>query len=174
LFKDSRPLRPHLTVYCIHLYHGQGQQQSWFPSQRQWCGGRGDCSQGRQGHFSRSRFNNNKKNKTTTQVEYKFTPHTTSKTRRATFSTVKDHLVNKIQRDFKGSKDIADSLIAMQKVDLSQYMPTMQTSTKKDNTAQANEQKQFDIIFRAKIEKFIERENDLDSFFGKSYHYCCD
>jgi hypothetical protein len=132
-------------------------------------GGRGDCSQGRQGCFSRSRFINNKKNKTTIQIEYKFTPHTTSKIRRATFSTVKDHLVNKIQRDFKGGKDIADSLIAMQKVDLSQYMPIMQTSTKKDDTARANEQKQFDMIYRAKIEKFIECENDLEQGMPKAY-----
>jgi hypothetical protein len=91
-----------------------GRDNNSHGSQARGGGGRGDRSQGRQGHFSRSRFNNNKKNKTTAQIEYKFTPHTTSKTRRATFSTVKDHLVNKIQRDFKGGKDIADSLIAMQ------------------------------------------------------------
>jgi hypothetical protein len=138
-------------------------------SQGRGGGGRGDRSQGRQGRFNRSRFNNNKKTKTTTQIEYKFTPHTTSKTRRATFSTVKDHLVNKIQRDFKGGKDIADSLIAMQRVDLSQYMPIMQTSTKKDDTARANEQKQFDMIYRAKIEKFIERETDLEQGMPKAY-----
>jgi hypothetical protein len=146
-----------------------GRDNSSHGSQGRGGGGRGDRSQGRQGRFSRSRFNNNKKTKTTTQIEYKFTPHTTSKTRRATFSTVKDHLVNKIQRDFKGGKDIADSLIAMQKVDLSQYMPIMQTSTKKDDTARANEQKQFDMIYRAKIEKFIERETDLEQGMPKAY-----
>jgi hypothetical protein len=132
-------------------------------------GGRRDCSQGRQGCSNRSRFNNNKKNKTSAQIEYKFTPHTTSKSRRATFSTVKDHLVNKIQRDFKGGKDIADSLIAMEKVDLSQYRPTLETSILGSDSARANEQKQFDMIFRAKIEKFIEQENDLEQGLPKAY-----
>jgi hypothetical protein len=44
-----------------------------------------------------------------------------------------------------------------------------QTSTKSDDTAQANEQKQFDMIFRAKIEKFIECENDLEQGMPKAY-----
>ena len=57
----------------------------------------------------------------------------------------------------------------MQKEDLCQYMPIMQTSTKKDDTARANEQKQFDMINRAKIEKFIERENDLEQGKPKAY-----
>jgi hypothetical protein len=74
-----------------------------------------------------------------------------------------------MQRDFKGGKDIADSLIAMEKVDLSQYRPRLETSILRSDSAKANEQKQFDMIFRAKIEKIIERENDLEQGLPKAY-----
>ena len=87
--------------------------------------GRGRGRGGQSGRGSGG-WNNRKKTKnssTTKDREYKFAPQTYGKSPGHTYATIKDHICNYIQKNWKGGHDIAKSLEDSKKVDLANKMP---------------------------------------------------
>jgi hypothetical protein len=66
--------------------------------------------------------------------EIKFTPYGTwgGKTS-VTYDTVKDHILQFIQKTYKDPEDVVNSLREMEKVDLSSKMPQLERATNPDD-----------------------------------------
>jgi hypothetical protein len=61
----------------------------------------------------------------------------------------------------KDSEDLVTSLKKMEKIDISSEKPQLQISTKKDDKAQAQEKKGFDIEFQELLSRHLDREAAL-------------
>ena len=118
------------------------------------------------------------KNSTTTtqKKDYRFTPNVQGKPQGATYATVKDHIVQYIQSNFKGGSDIAKSIKDLKVVDLSQEKPKrpLATAPKKDETdvekaTREITQHGYDIMFDAEYKQHIDREKDLVENLKKAY-----
>ena len=89
-------------------------------------GGRGR-GRSRYGGRGRGRFNANSKKPSTTK-EYKFYPHTVgSQQQSVTYDTVKDHIIQYVQKTYKNGIDIAELLEKEVLKDLTPLEPTRQS-----------------------------------------------
>ena len=110
--------------------------------------GRGRSQYGGRGQ---GRFSQNFKS-TTTQKDIKFYPHTVgSQTQSITYDTVKDHIIQYVQKTYKNCIDIAESLEKEAIKDLSTLAPTRTLSTNTDAEVRKIEQEGYDIEFRVMI-----------------------
>ena len=106
---------------------------------RETSSGRGR-GQSRYGGRGRGCSNANPK-KSSTSKEYKFYPHGIgSQQQSVTFDTVKDHIVQQVQKTFKNSIDIAESLDKEIIKDMTALMPTRKLSTKTQEAENKEEQ----------------------------------
>ena len=67
------------------------------------------------------------------EAEYKFYPHTAGNNRPVkTYETVKDHIIQLIQKTFKDGQDVVESLRDMKMIDLSAVKPARMISQETD------------------------------------------
>ena len=81
---------------------------------------------GRRGGFQCGRSSNSSgrgNNNAGVQRVYKFFPHSGNKQQSATYELVKDHILSKIQREYKNSKDVILSLRNLQLEDMETHKP---------------------------------------------------
>ena len=136
-------------------------------------GGRG----GRQGRGGRGGRDNRRRSSQQSQQLMKFTPHSAGKQQTATYETVKDAIEQFVQKTYDEGRDIAESLRAMQKKDLSSEKPTRRVSRLSDEKQAKTEQDGFDIEYNADYIRHGKRETTLDNNFPKAYsliftNYC--
>ena len=86
-------------------------------------GGRGRSSGRRGGRFTPRGGSNRPTNQNAQVKEMKFTPHGQGKPQAATYASVKDAIIQYIQKTFKGGNDIAISIDQMKVVDLKSKKP---------------------------------------------------
>ena len=114
----------------------------------------------------------------TTTKEYKFYPHTVgSQQQSVTYDTVKDHIIQYVQKTYKNGIDIAESLEKEVLKDLTPLEPTRKISVNADAAAKQLEQDGFDIEFKVKIEEHLKRVQQLEENTTKAYaliysNYC--
>ena len=131
----------------------------------------------RYGGRGRGRFNANSK-KTTTTREMKFYPHTVgSQQQSVTYDTVKDHIVQYVQKTYKHGIDIAESLDKEVIKDLTTLTPGRRVSVIADADRKKVEQEGFDIEFKIRMEEHIKRVQQLEENKTKAYaliysNYC--
>jgi hypothetical protein len=118
------------------------------------AGGRGRSSSGRSGN-NRGRGSRDGKPKSNTgsnkAPEMKFVPHGIGKERQTvTYQTVKDYIIQLVQKSFRNGKDVADSLRKMEKIDMTKHMPTRKIS-QDTGTDKVTEQEGFDMLYKAEI-----------------------
>ena len=112
------------------------------------------------------------------QPEIKFYPHGTSgKQQSMTYATVKDAIVQHVQKSFRQAHDIAVSLRDLNKRNLDSNKPTRETSTLTDAAQAKIDQDGKDIDYQAKLTRFLEREDTLNENLLKAYalifsNYC--
>ena len=112
------------------------------------------------------------------QPEIKFYPHGTSgKQQSMTYATVKDAIVQHVQKSFRQGHDIAVSLRDLNKRNLDSDKPKRETSTLTDPVQAKTDQDGKDIDYQAKLTKFLEREDTLNENLLKAYalifsNYC--
>jgi hypothetical protein len=90
-------------------------------------------------------------------------------TQTVTYDTVKDHIVQYIQKKYKNRQDIAVSLRDLKKKDLDPLMPTRGQSTETDAVANTKEQAGMDIMYQAKLERYLYRKDTLEQNQHKAY-----
>ena len=141
-------------------------------------GGRGR-GRGRSVGRGRGRgYSGSKKFSSSTKQEIKFFPHGSgSQQQSITYDTVKDVIVQQVQKTYKNGVDIADSLENEEMKDLGPMRPTRSVSTLTDKTAREIEQEGFDIEFRVLIEEHHKRVLQLEENKTKAYalifsNYC--
>ena len=94
-----------------------------------------------------------------------------------TFDTVKDHIIQQVQKTYKNGIDIAESLHKETKKDLKPLNPTRSVSTVTDSAIEKIEQEGFDIEYKVQVMEFLKRELQLDKNLTKAYaliysNYC--
>jgi hypothetical protein len=95
-------------------------------------GGRGQSSSGRNGN-NRGKGNQDGKPRNNTgsnkTLEMKLVPHGIGKDRQTvTYQTVKDYIIQLVQKSFRNGKDVADSLRRMEKIDMTKNVPIRKIS----------------------------------------------
>jgi hypothetical protein len=117
-------------------------------------GGRGQSSSGQNGNNRAGKGNRDGKPKSNTgrskTPEMKFVPHGIGKDRQTlTYQTVKDYIIQLVQKSFRNGKDVADSLRKMEKINMTKNMPARKTS-KETGTDKAPEQEGFEMLYNTK------------------------
>ena len=127
--------------------------------------GRGHDGRGRGGGrgYSPGRGNPKRQN-SFKKPEMKFAPQTGGNFVHRTFATVKDHVVQQIQKTYKNGGDIAESLNKEEKIDLDKFEPTRTLSKKTaagEETERVIEQEGLDIKYKVAIEQWSTRRINL-------------
>ena len=86
-----------------------------------------------------------------------------------TYTTVKDHIVQFIQKTYKNGQDIAISLRNLRKIDLMGERPRRGELTSPDANEARMEQSGLAIIYQAPITRYIERVETLDQNLTRAY-----
>jgi recombination DNA repair RAD52 pathway protein len=121
------------------------------------AGGRGrDGSQGQgQGSQGRGSRDNRPKasNASSKAPEMKFIPDRIGKEVRqtATYQTVKDYIIQLVQKSFRNGKDVADSIRKMDRIDMTSKIPIRRISVATDADNRVTEQEGYNILYKAEI-----------------------
>ena len=100
----------------------------------------------------------------------KFYPHTVgSQQQSVTYDTVKDHIVQYVQKTYKNGIDIAESLEKESMKDLTTMSPTRQVSSKTDADEKKVEQDGYDIVYKVEIQEHLKRVQQLEENKTKTY-----
>jgi hypothetical protein len=109
-------------------------------------------------------------NKTAKEGDMKFTPYGTWGGKvTVTFDTVKDHILQVIQKTYKHAEDVVTSLRAMEKVDLSSRAPVLLKSENTDEETKKIEQKGLELRYQTDYTRYCERLDTLDQNMIKAY-----
>ena len=107
------------------------------------------------------------------QAEMKFLPHTTGTNKlTATYKTVKAHIEQYVQKTYKHRQDIAESLRALQKKDLTAEMPTRRLSVlvaESEERIRKIEQDGYNVLYTAEVQNYMDRKITLDANLGRAY-----
>lgn len=117
---------------------------------------------GKSSHATRG-YNRGKSSSTNKPIvkEVKFAPQVQGKPQQATFATVKEAVLQNIQKNYKYGHIIAQSLEEGTKVDISGDKPDRQISQLTGAAAIA-EQKGFDIEYQERLSRYLDKEDSLD------------
>jgi hypothetical protein len=109
--------------------------------------------------------------------EIKFSPHTQGKAQSATYATVKDAIIQHVQKTYKDSNDVAQSLKEATMIDLTKEKPVRSISTQEDATKASVEQSGMDREYQEELRRFLDHEDSLHQGLYKAYaliigNYC--
>ena len=118
-------------------------------------------------------YNNNFENKTNNkhkEAELKFNPYGSGygKTT-ATYDTVKDHILQTVQKSFKNSEDIVTSLRDGMKIDLSQQIPQLGMAEDENEDKRKVMQKALELRYQVDYAQYSERLMILENNLMKAY-----
>jgi hypothetical protein len=100
----------------------------------------------------------------------KFFPHGIGRDRQAvSYDTVKDHIVQYVQKTYRNGQDAAVSIRNLAVMDLTPHEPTRSISRDVDATANLKAQAGKDIMCQAKLERYLERKDTLEQNLTKAY-----
>jgi hypothetical protein len=100
----------------------------------------------------------------------KFFPHGIGRDQQAvSYNTVKDHIVQYVQKTYKNGHDAAASIRNLLVMDLTPHVPIRGTSTQSDATVNLKQQAGMDIMYQAKLERYLEGKDTLDQNLAKAY-----
>jgi hypothetical protein len=99
----------------------------------------------------------------------KFVPHQIGKDRQTvTYQTVKDYIIQLVQKSFRNGKDVADSIRKMQKIDMTKNMPTRKLS-RATGTDKAMEQEGYNMLYKTEIKIYTKRKHEFEDNMNKVY-----
>ena len=100
----------------------------------------------------------------------KFYPHTVgTQSQSVTYDTVKDHIVQYVQKTYKNGLDIAESLDKEVMKDMTTLAPSRFISTNTDEAAKQVEQDGYDILYKVNLQEHIKRVQQLEENKTKAY-----
>ena len=140
-------------------------------------GGRGGRGRSNGRFNSRGRGSNGQNQSKGKDSEVKFAPQNSGKAPTATYSTVKEAIVNYVQKMYKNGQDVAKSLKMMRKVDLLATKPIQATSLKTDEKERELEQQGLNIKYQEELRRYMDRSAALNEGLSKAYalifnNYC--
>jgi hypothetical protein len=100
----------------------------------------------------------------------KFFPHGIGRDKQTvTYDTVKEHIVQYVQKTYKNGQDVAVSLRDLVIKDLSSMQPSRGEATATDAVVKVNEQAGMDILYQAELERYLDRRDTLEQNLTKAY-----
>jgi hypothetical protein len=101
----------------------------------------------------------------------KFIPHGIGKEvwQTATYQTVKDYIIQLVQKSFRNGKDNADSIRKMDRIDMAPKIPVRMLSGATNADDRATEQKGYGILYKAEIDMYTKRKHKLEDNMNKTY-----
>ena len=99
----------------------------------------------------------------------KFCPHVQGRTQGHTYATVKEHIVQQIQKTYKGGFDIAQSLKDLKKFDIKSEEPHRNISAETKPEVAAIEQTGLDIKYQEQLRRYLDRKDSLEDGLKKAY-----
>jgi hypothetical protein len=93
----------------------------------------------------------------------KLIPHGIGKEVRqtATYQTVKDYIIQLVQKSSRDGKDVADSIRKMKRINMTTKIPVRRLSRALDADDRATEQEGYDILYKAEIDMYTKRKHVL-------------
>ncbi len=98
-----------------------------------------------------------------------FSPNLGGKQHTATYATVKEAIIQYIQRTFKDGHDTAESIENGVLINLDSEKPKREISKETDPVKAQVEQAGLDIMFQAEVNRFTERRENLRQNMVKAY-----
>jgi hypothetical protein len=101
----------------------------------------------------------------------KFIPHRIGKEVRqtATYQTVKDCIIQLVQKSFRNGKDVADSIRKKDRIDMTSKIPIRRLSGATNADNRATKQEGYDILYKAEIDMYTKRKHKLEDNMNKTY-----
>jgi hypothetical protein len=101
----------------------------------------------------------------------KFTLHRIGKEVRqtATYQTIKDYIIQLVQKSFRNGRDVADSIRKMEKINMTTKIPGRKISGASAADNKATEQEGSDILYKAEIDMYTKRKHELEDNMNKTY-----
>jgi hypothetical protein len=97
----------------------------------------------------------------------KFYPHGIGRDRQAiTYDTVKDHIIQYVHKTYRNGQDAAVSII---NIVLTPREPQRSTAVLTDATENQKQQAGTDILYQAKLERYLDRKDTLEQNLTKAY-----
>jgi hypothetical protein len=87
----------------------------------------------------------------------------------ATYQTVKDYIIQLVQKSFRNGKDVADSIRKMDRLDMTSKIPVQKLSRATDADDRATQQEGYDILYKAELDMFTKRKHKLEDNMNKTY-----
>jgi len=139
------------------------------------------CFNNRSGRGNYNRNNNAGRGhdrQNTTEREMKFSPQSTAyRGKFATNATVKEHVIQEIQKKYKNGSDVAKSLRDNKLIDIVKMKPVRKVSNDTDDRVRAIEQDGYNINYQEELRRFLDRKDLLEENLKKAYtmifsNYC--
>ena len=140
-------------------------------------GGRGNGRGGRRGSGRSNQYAGRSTSNPQSQKEIKFSTHVQGKPQGATYATVKESILQHIQKTYKGGNDIARSLKDLKLIKLNDEKPKREISKESIAAEAAIEQAGMDITYQEELRRFLDRQDNLRENLYKAYapiytNYC--
>ena len=85
------------------------------------------------------------------------------------YIVVSQFVINHIKKTFEYGEDIGKALEDREDVDLTQLMPTLYISKSSDESLKVRENRQYEMLYEAEIQVFVQRKQIYQSNKGKAY-----
>jgi hypothetical protein len=100
----------------------------------------------------------------------KFFPHGIGRDKQTvTYDTVKEHIMQYVEKTYMKGQDVAVSLRDLTIKDLSSLRPSRGDATATDPVAKVNKQAGMDIRYQAKLKSYLDRKDTLEQNLTKAY-----
>ena len=86
----------------------------------------------------------------------------------ATYTQVKEHIVNFVQKNYKHGLDIAEALEKLEPFDIKGKEPKRKQSSETDDVKRKFEQDGFDMMHKAELQLHLERKKTLEDNMAKA------
>jgi hypothetical protein len=87
----------------------------------------------------------------------------------AIYQTVKDYIIQLVQKSFRNGKDVPDSIRKMERINMTTNIPVRRLSRVSNADEKATEQEGYDILYKAEIDMYTKRKHKLEENMNKTY-----
>ena len=85
------------------------------------------------------------------------------------FEVTLEYVLNHIKKTYEYGNDISESLRKLAKADIGKWEPTLKASTKTDPEAKKTEERQFELKYKAELDKAMRRMEKYEYNLFKAY-----
>jgi hypothetical protein len=85
------------------------------------------------------------------------------------FETTSEFLINHVKKTFERGNDVAEALRILEPTDTDGWKPTLLFNVSTDTTAEKQENRQFELEYKANLDEYMRRKRSYDANLFKAY-----